>query len=306
MLTVMMASYNGAGWIAQCLDSFCALEQPEGGYKLVIIDNASTDGTADIVRSYLDRLPITLLFQPKPGKNRALNLGLEHIEGDLIVFTDDDVIVTPDWLAQWRRVADQFPQSDIFGGCIKPHWRKQPPEWLLEIINIPMVYALTGERHQEDPNIPVRIFGPNMMIRASFFAGGQRFDETIGPDGTMTYVMGSEIKFTRSIPAPGMRLRSVPQPAVYHIIRAEQVDPDWVAGRYTRYGYNLGRDAAENYQGPKLFGAPRYLLRILFESGLMKLIYSTIGNTKLFYKHTFLYNQSLGALREFKKRKNQF
>jgi len=298
MLTVMMATRNGAGWIAQCLDSFCALEIPVGGYKLVIIDNASTDGTADIVRAYMDRLPVTLLFQPKPGKNRALNLGLQHIEGDLVVFTDDDVIVAPDWLAQWRLAADQFPEFGIFGGSIKPYWRKTPPDWLLEIIDMAMVYALTGDRHQDGPIHPGLVFGPNMMVRAQFFKGGQRFDETIGPDGTASYIMGSETSFTVSMAAQGIRCRFVSQPAVCHIIREGQVDPEWVAARYLRFGRSMHEDMdmAEDYDGPKLFGAPRYQFRILLDLGIKKALYFISRNKKLFYKHKFLYNQKSGIL----------
>lgn len=301
-----MATWNGAGWIAQCLDSFCAMETPVGGYKLVIIDNASTDGTVDIVRTYMDRLPITLLFQPKPGKNRALNLGLEHIEGDLLVFTDDDVIVTPDWLVQWRRAADQFPESDIYSGSIKPHWRKPPPEWLLEIINVAMVYGLTGERHQAGPVGTSLIFGANMMIRTSYFADGRRFDETIGPNGTETFAMGGETDFTDLSDAQKTRCWFVSQPTVYHIIRETQIDPEWVAGRYIRSGHGGGRYAEKNYDGPKLFGVPRYLFRSLLENGIMKSLYFSVRNTKLFYKHKFLYNQALGNLREIKNRKNHF
>lgn len=305
MLTVMMASRNGAGWIGQCLDSFCALETPPGGYKLVIIDNASTDGTSDIVRAYRDRLPVTLLFQPKPGKNRALNLGLEHIAGDLVVFTDDDVIAAPDWLVQWRRAADQFPEFGIFGGTIKPRWRKAPPEWLLEIINIAMVYGLTGEWH-DGPIHPTRVFGANMVVRTQLFKGGQRYDETIGtegtesymPDGTVSYMMDTETSFTTAMVAQGVRCRFVSSPTVCHIIREGQVDPEWVAARYTSSGRSMLKDLEKNYEGPRLFGAPRYLIRSTLQFGLTQAFYFIIRNKKLFYKYRFLYNQNKSALRE--------
>ncbi len=303
MLTVMMATHNGAGWIGQCLDSFCALETPPGGYKLVIIDNASTDGTSDIVRAYRDRLPVTLLFQPKPGKNRALNLGLEHIEGDLVVFTDDDVIAAPDWLVQWRRAADQFPEFGIFGGTINPYWRKTPPEWLLEIIEVAMVYALTGAQHQDGPIRPGLIFGPNMMVRAQLFKGGQRFDETIGPDGTSSYMMGSETSFTEAMAAQGVHCRFVSQPTVCHIIREGQVDPEWVAARYNRFGRSMHKGLEKDYEGPRLFGAPRYQIRIALQLGLTRVFYFIVRNKKLFYKYKFLYNQKNGALRELINRK---
>ena len=79
---------------------------PRGGWRLIAVDNASTDGTGDLMRSYADRLPIVVLHEPQAGKNRALNRAIEVAEGDFYVFTDDDVLVGENWLAAWRDVAE--------------------------------------------------------------------------------------------------------------------------------------------------------------------------------------------------------
>jgi hypothetical protein len=51
MLTVVMATRNRAGVLHRVLDSFAALEIPRGGWKLVIVDNASTDATPEVLRN---------------------------------------------------------------------------------------------------------------------------------------------------------------------------------------------------------------------------------------------------------------
>src|SRR5215471_5623735 len=103
MLTVLIATRNGAHTLPRCLAALGQLIAPVGGWKLIVVDNGSTDATREIVESFADRLPLTYLLEPRPGKNAALNAGLDHVEGDLVVFTDDDVLARPDWLVELRR-----------------------------------------------------------------------------------------------------------------------------------------------------------------------------------------------------------
>ena len=119
-LTVILAIFNGAETIAGTLGALTRLEPPEGGWKLVIVDNGSTDGTKAIVESFADALPLRLLDHPVPNKNAALNAALEHAEGDLVIFTDDDIIPEPDWLSGFQRLASEQPSFAVFGGRIRP------------------------------------------------------------------------------------------------------------------------------------------------------------------------------------------
>ena len=92
MLTVLFATYNGEKTLPAVLNAYSKQSLPKEEWKLVIVDNGSNDNTKEIINEFLPLLPITLLFEPRRGKNVALNTGLSHIEGDLIVFTDDDVL----------------------------------------------------------------------------------------------------------------------------------------------------------------------------------------------------------------------
>ena len=79
MLTILMATYNGSGTLPDVLCAYPALESPDGGWELVIVDNGSSDNTKDIIASFHQRLPLTYLFEPRRGKNVALNTGLESV-----------------------------------------------------------------------------------------------------------------------------------------------------------------------------------------------------------------------------------
>jgi len=261
MMTVMFATRDGARWIEQTLESFCALVPPVGGFRIVAVDNGSRDGTDAILARYAVRLPLVLLHEARAGKNCALNTGLAHVAGDLVAFTDDDVLVAPDWLLELRRVADAHPGFAMFGGRIEPAWPALPPDWLLDAINPAMVYAVTGTAHRDGEIAPRLIFGPNMMVRADRFAAGLRFDEAIGPDGTSRYAMGSETALLLELEARGERAWFANACCVHHIVRREQLDPAWIAGRYYRSGRSKGRRLYAEYHGPLFCGLPRYVWR---------------------------------------------
>lgn len=130
MLTVIFSSYNGADSLPMMLDILTKVIAPSGGWKLIAVDNASTDNTRAILDSYLEKLPLTVLNEKKQGKNAALNTGLEYIEGDLVVFTDDDIVADSNWLVNLRTQVDKQKSYDIFfAGRITPYWSIEPTDW---------------------------------------------------------------------------------------------------------------------------------------------------------------------------------
>jgi len=217
----------------QMLDALEDLEAPIGGFKIVAVDNASTDDSAALIKSRSATLPIELLTEPRLGKNAALNTGLTAIEGDLVVLTDDDVIPRPDWLASIRRITEEQQSYDIFGGAIYPVWEETPPEWLLRCS--PKGYFGWTD-FKEGPVEPGCVWGGNMTVRSTIFRD-HRFFEGIGPNGTRNYAVGSETEFTRRVEKLGHRCWHSQSSVVGHIILRHQLEPEWLLQR----AYNHAR-----------------------------------------------------------------
>ncbi|HEY0524926.1 MAG TPA: glycosyltransferase [Stellaceae bacterium] len=252
--SVLVATRNGTATIGKLLDALCALVPPPGGWEAVIVDNASTDGTAALVASYCDRLPLTLLTEARPGKNRALNQGLGQVAGDLVAFTDDDVIPQPDWLVAMREAADAQPGFTVIGGLILPCWETQPPAWILETVPLGVTYALLPDE-PEGPGDPKMFWGPNVAIRRAVFDAGLRFDETIGPDGTPDYAMGSETEMNLRLAALGHRFWRTRAAVVRHIVKARAFEREWLIARAHRAGrgaQRLGRTPYQRGEGSSL------------------------------------------------------
>jgi glycosyltransferase involved in cell wall biosynthesis len=261
MLTVLFATRNRAPLLLDVLGAFCNLQSPSSGWKLVIVDNGSTDDTGRVAASFSDRLPLYLVSEPKLGKNFALNAGLELVDGDLTVLTDDDVFPNADWLVQMRKAADTQPEYSLFGGTILPRWEVPPPSWV-QWLDLGPIYTLTDPLLPEGPLPPNEIAviqGPNMAIRTSVFRSGIRFDSSIGPRGS-SYPMGSETELLSRLSREGHKGWHVQGAVVEHFVSGTSMSKNWILQR----GIRWGRGRQRMSPGVKMWmGIPRHLFRDL-------------------------------------------
>lgn len=236
VLTVLFATRNGAKTLGHVLEEYARLASPRGGWKLVIVDNGSTDRSRQIISDFENRLSLTCVFEPQGGKNAALNTGLACVSGDLVVLTDDDAFPRPDWLVRLREAADANPTFGIFGGLVAPRWETDPPSWLLNSIPLAPTYTVSDSGLTEGPIEGHHVFGPNMAVRAEIFAAGYRFDPSIGPASSRSYAMGSETEFVLRLTGDGVKAWYIPTAIVDHFVRTTQMRPSWIFGRATRFG----------------------------------------------------------------------
>jgi|SRR5581483_4284026 glycosyltransferase involved in cell wall biosynthesis len=262
MLTVLFSTRNRAEILDAVLAYYCRLVEPAGGWKLIVVDNGSTDHTQEVISRYQQRLPLVQRFEVRAGKNIALNQGLLDISGDLIVFSDDDAFPQSDWLVRMRAVADAQPDYDIFAGVVVPRWEIHPELWLLSAIPLGAAFTISDLRQPEGPTSSHNVFGPNMALRANIFARGLRFDPRIGPRGS-NYAMGSETEFVRRLMALGYKAWYCHDAVVEHLIPAAHLRIGWLRRRAVSFGRGQYRLATHEQpaQVPAYFGIPRYLLR---------------------------------------------
>jgi len=256
-LTVLFSTFNGEATLPRMLEALGAAEVPRGGWKIVAVDNGSTDRSLGILKSAQRRLPLTVVSEPRRGKSRGLNAGLPLVEGDLVVLTDDDVVPEPDWLTRFRRIADDRTEYDVFGGAIYPVWPGEPPAW----IRCAPKGHFAWTDFADGPAKPTQIWGPNMAVRSRLLAG-RRFREGIGPDGAARYATGMETEFVLRLSRAGCRCWHSRDVVVGHIIEPRQLTFEWLMQRTLNHGLGTMRLFADHYSQPArpLLGAPRRLL----------------------------------------------
>jgi len=270
MVTILMATRNRAAQLAQTLERYCALQSPPGGWKAVIVDNGSSDDTRGVVQSFAARIPVECVREDRAGTTLALNTGIASVAGELVVFTDDDVLVPGNWLVRYQAEAAAHPEFSIFGGPIVPKWPGPLPPWIETIVHggealkLPRatMFSMSLGAFQTGPvEASWHVFGGNFAVRTSVLEQGWRFDPALGPSDK-SYAMGSETEFLERLVKAGHRVWWLADLPVEHVIRPEQFTRSWILRRAVRSGRGVYRQTVYR-EGPPafLFGAPRYVLR---------------------------------------------
>ncbi|MBW0132381.1 glycosyltransferase [Pseudonocardia oceani] len=124
-LWVVVPAFDEAAGIGATLDALAA--QQDRDFRLVVVDNASTDGTADVVRAH--PLPVEVVVEPQRGTGAAADTGMRWAiaaGATHLARTDADCLPAPDWTA---RVKAAFAELDLVAGRLLPRRDEGLPAW---------------------------------------------------------------------------------------------------------------------------------------------------------------------------------
>ncbi|GAB4438348.1 MAG: glycosyltransferase family A protein [Anaerolineae bacterium] len=93
-VSVIIPVYNGEQYLAEAIDSVLAQTRPPG--EIIVVDDGSTDGSAEVVAAYGE--PVRYLRQANQGPSSARNFGVEQAKGELLAWLDQDDLWEPDKL----------------------------------------------------------------------------------------------------------------------------------------------------------------------------------------------------------------
>lgn len=97
MISVVIPAYNEEKHIARCLESFLHQTTQEQ-FEIILVNNASTDNTAKIAKTFEERLPLRIVEEKEKGRGYARRKGFSLAKGDIILSTDSDGFVPNDWI----------------------------------------------------------------------------------------------------------------------------------------------------------------------------------------------------------------
>lgn len=112
-LSVIIPTYNRAGRLRACLDALNHQTQPTDDYEVIVVVDGSTDDTAEMLSNFTANYPLKTLYQENSGQNVALNHGVTHARGQYCLFLDDDIMASPQLVAEHLRLHRQ--QENVAG-----------------------------------------------------------------------------------------------------------------------------------------------------------------------------------------------
>lgn len=264
-LSVIICTYNRCHNLSGC---FQHLQKQQLGdrldWEVLVVDNNSTDATREVVQEFARNSPLNLryTFCREQGLSHARNHGIEEARGRWLVFIDDDIRVTPDWL---QAIHETFAahDCDAVGGRIHLEIPlEQLPKWIR-----PDMYGFLG--YQDFGEEPYRLdgfrefpFGGNMAIHRRVFGRIGLFDTGIGRKGAGTrkeeLFKGEETDFFHRLAENGGVIWYQPRALVLHKVLPHQLSRRFFLTLHHNAGILRARRDPAVYPRT-LWGAPRFL-----------------------------------------------
>lgn len=187
--TVVVCTRDRVEDLTRCLESL-AHQFGDGdgqGWDVLVVDNGSSDGTSDYVRSMIEGYPVPLYLEreERMGLSIARNTGLRSAKGSAVVFVDDDVSFHDGWVKAWE---EGFVDGSIVaaGGPIHPVFPDSVPAWFRDGVmgdgGTTTGHYYNGEEKVEcDPKMGIGSpSGGNMAIRRKVALDVGGFREDLG------------------------------------------------------------------------------------------------------------------------------
>jgi GT2 family glycosyltransferase len=232
---VVVCTRNRAQLLAGACEAILQQDYAPALWRLVIVDNASTDDTfaaaRELERRYEGR--VRAVREPEIGHCAARNAGIRATTAPIIAFTDDDALPDPAWL---RTLVASLTDGNALaaGGPVVPVITGEPPKWFLpDFVPYLAIWepprGTTELRYNEYPR------GVNLAFRREVFERFGFFNTSLGlKEGRPLYC--DETEMCLRIERAGERIVYAPHSLVRHCVEAERLTVDWITRRFDAQG----------------------------------------------------------------------
>lgn len=239
--SVAVCTYNRASYLDECLGSLSRQAGSSPAFEVIVVDNASTDATREVVERWARRDPrFIYAYEPVQGLARARNHALERAASPFIAFTDDDALVPENWVQSFFQVFTTLP-PDVFavGGEIDPIFEKDRPHWLSDELLKPLSAHLGWSNEARILRSDEWLCEVNSAFRVELLRQYGGFPEELGRKGN---VLLSGENFVNEIArTKGLKEYFDPNIRVQHFIPASRLTKTWFRRRYFWQGVTLSK-----------------------------------------------------------------
>ena len=217
---------------------------PDVTVELVIVDNNSSDRTPRIIADFAGPMPVVRVNESRQGLSYARNSAIAAASGDYILWTDDDVFVDRQWVAEYANAIRRWPNAAFLGGPILPHMEGECSWCMRYLAHLSGPYSLLDLGASSRPMLPGEFpFGANMAFRTDLLRE-HPFDCRLGRAGG-TLISGEDSEISLRLSALGYRGVWVAGSRVRHRIVKEKQTIRYI----WRWYFGNGRTAARVF-GP--------------------------------------------------------
>lgn len=179
-ISVVIPAYNEEQYLVDALTALSDQEFPRDAFEIIVVDNASTDKTSEIARTYgADKVILEL----RKGTNRARQTGLEQSEGEIVAFLDADCVPPKNWLEKIHsRLHSRKDTCVAIAGAYIFNWEKDEStmaimEKMYQWIVMPAMSEVMGKIFKRG----------GVIIGGNFASFKENFLKTSGFDTSYTF-----------------------------------------------------------------------------------------------------------------------
>ncbi len=247
VVSVVVPTYNRAQMVRDALLSLASQDLGnEYSLEIIVVDNASTDCTKDVVDEVARNSPVAIryVFEDNKGYPMALNRGAREGLGEWIAFFDDDQLAESNWLKELLKVCLE-KNADCVGGTIRVRLPEDDKFFLLGSTSRGMIgeKIFCGEAQEcVGKTIPS---GGNMLISRRVF-------ESIGYFDT-SFSSGCDSDLLRRALREGFTVWTAPKAVIHHMMCACRLEPSYFKWVSLRWGVNFAKMDRKNKGKNRMF-----------------------------------------------------
>lgn len=231
-VSIIICTRNRAQSLKETLSAIANLEVPNGVRgEVLVVDNGSSDETRDVVSDAASPWGgVRWEREPRGGVAMARTLALRRARGDILLWTDDDVLPPRDWIGGMTEPIRRGECDAVAGGVRLGEGRLR--QWMGKCIR-----SWLASSESLDPKFPGRMIGANMAFHRGVAEAVSEFDPVLGP-GALG--MGEETLYSYQLETAGFRLIGALEVVVDHCFDARRLSRDWLE----RIALAMGRSEA--------------------------------------------------------------
>jgi glycosyltransferase involved in cell wall biosynthesis len=268
--SVIVCTYNRARNLPRCLGALARQSGTEGiAWEVLVVDNNSTDDTPAMVERLARELPITIRYarETQQGLNYARNTGVRESRGTYFSYVDDDIEVSPVWLASLYRnfLAND---ADAVGGRIHLDPSIKLPRWIQDDATKGFLgFQDFGDESFRMDGRKRYPFGGNMAFHRRVVDRIGFFNPLLGRKGAgrkrSELFKGAETDyFHRLADAGEARIFYEPNAIVYHQVQPFQLEKRYFRTIHSNAGYQRAFYDDTQFDHT-ILGVPRFMYRLL-------------------------------------------
>ncbi|WP_256529352.1 hormogonium polysaccharide biosynthesis glycosyltransferase HpsE [Limnofasciculus baicalensis] len=231
--TVAIPTYNGANRLPELLERLGAQIHTENfSWEIIIVDNNSTDRTAQVVRDYQGnwhcKSPLLYCFEAEQGAAFARARGVREASGELVGFLDDDTIPEYNWVASAYKFGQEHPAVGAYGSQIHGEFEVEPPENFDKIKLFLAIIERGATAYQYEPR--KRVLPPSAGLVVRRQAWLESVPSRLYLQGRTPHSMlgGEDIEAMAYIQLAGWEIWYNPEMEVNHKIPKERLQRDYL------------------------------------------------------------------------------